>query len=109
MSEDTLVKTYLTDDRTLVLGSNLTIAELDALHECMLERSLHNGPVEVNASHVEMVDTASLQLIAAFLNYAVSWINGLNWIEPSDALKEATDLMGLSEFLGLSTIQEAGA
>ncbi len=106
MSDATPIKTYLTDSKTLVLGSNLSFSKLDLLHECMLERSLHNGPVKIDGSHVEAVDAASIQLISAFVNYAYSWINGLEWVEPSTALVEASDLMGLTDFLGLGTSPE---
>ena len=107
MSNATHVKTHLTDDRVLVLGSNLTLSKLELLHECMLERSLHNGPVEIDGSNVEAIDTASIQLLSAFVNYAYSWINGLIWMSPSTALIEAAELLGLADFLGLNAPEQA--
>lgn len=96
------VKTNMQEDFTLVLGENFTRDELDAIFESMTERSMHNGPVRINASHVENVDIAAMQVLSAFVSYAYSWINGPVWIEPSEYFVEAADLLGMASFLGLT-------
>ena len=100
MEEVAAVSTSLLDNRTLILGTNLTINELEEIQKCLTERSLHDGPVKIDGTNVAHVDMAIIQLLVAFFNYAFSWVNGVVWQGASDELKDAVSLIGLGGFFG---------
>ena len=60
-------------------------------------------PVELDASRIERVDTAALQLVAAFCRAAHDAGLALHWQGVSPALTEAVTLLGLSQTLGQPT------
>jgi ABC-type transporter Mla MlaB component len=57
--------------------------------------------VELSGAKVERIDTATLQLLLAFINSPEITVG---WIDPSPELCTAAHLLGLSSQLGLSTI-----
>ncbi len=59
-------------------------------------------PVVLDATHIERVDTAALQILCAFFRDAE--VNGLvvQWQHPSPALQNAARLLNVSTCLALS-------
>ncbi|ORU93229.1 MAG: hypothetical protein A6F70_04960 [Cycloclasticus sp. symbiont of Bathymodiolus heckerae] len=55
--------------------------------------------VVLDASEVESVDTAGLQLLVAFVQHAALKKCEFEWRAPSDAFLEIAKLMGLSDAL----------
>jgi ABC-type transporter Mla MlaB component len=60
-------------------------------------------PVLLDASRVERVDTAALQVLSAFFQDAKSQQQSAEWQEPSEALLSSAQLLGLSSLLKMST------
>jgi len=80
----------------------LRIADVAELHE-LLEPKLHaKGEVIIDASDVEMLDTAALQLLSAFMTERRSQDGKLTWRAPSEAFCTGASLLGLESHLGLS-------
>jgi ABC-type transporter Mla MlaB component len=59
-------------------------------------------PVVLDATHIERVDTAALQILCAFFRDAE--VHGLvvQWQQPSPALQNAARLLNVSTYLALS-------
>ena len=59
-------------------------------------------PVVLDATHIERIDTAALQILCAFFREAE--VNGLvvQWQQPSPALQNAARLLNVSTCLALS-------
>ena len=55
----------------------------------------------VDASKVESIDTAALQLLVAFANSVRAQSRTVEWEEPSIVFREMTDLADLTQGLGI--------
>lgn len=88
------------DVQTLTLDSVVVINNARALYEEFSKIS--STDVNINASAVEMIDTAILQLLYAFFIKVNSSNHKVNWIDPSDEFKSRATLLGLSQNMGLS-------
>lgn len=86
---------------TFALPQSLTI---ENVRNCKddLEPLLKSGTTELNASGLERVDTAALQMLAVCLKEADGRVT---WREPAPALIEAARLLGLGKFLCLPSTQ----
>ncbi len=73
-----------------------------ALHEQLEPRVHAKGEVIIDASEVEMLDTAVLQLLSAFMAERRSQDAKLTWQAPSEAFCTGAGLLGLESHLGLS-------
>ena len=58
--------------------------------------------VVLDASRVERIDTAALQVLSAFVQDAYSQKQSVLWKEPSKVLLRSAELLGLSQQLKLS-------
>lgn len=79
--------------------------ELDVAHTRSLYRELDNAlvarqPVSLDASKVQRVDAATLQLLAAFCCAARDAGMQLRWNGASAVLRNAVTLLDLNEILG---------
>ena len=90
----------------IVLAKRATIGKIEELQEQLSAALDQKSDVEIDASNVEAVDTASLQLLVAFVNSRWKQEKSVVWKEPSDEFISRTGLTGLTEVLG---IQSAGA
>lgn len=54
------------------------------------------GNIVLDASKVESIDTAALQLLVAFVQHAALKKREFEWREPTDAFLDAVKLMGLN-------------
>lgn len=83
-------------------GESLDISCVRALHQELSDALGKPLPVMIDAGRVERVDTAALQLFAAFCQQAKSRKLPVQWSSPSEALCRSARLLGLDESLGLS-------
>ncbi len=85
---------------TLKLDSVAVINNAKTLYE-EFSRAV-NTDVNIDASAVEMIDTAILQLLYAFVIKVTSTHHKINWINPSEEFVTRARLLGLSRNLGIS-------
>ncbi len=86
---------------TVDLGDTLNIPDAAELHKQLkglLERS---QPVVLDASSIEAIDTAALQLLCAFYREAPKRGLEVTWREPSESLCRNAGYLGLGDALGL--------
>ena len=65
------------------------------------QASGQNSPIVLDASQLERIDGAGLQLMTAFFQEAAESGLSVSWKNPTDALINAVDLTGLKEVLQL--------
>jgi len=85
---------------TLTLDSVAVINNAKVLYEEF--GKLTNTDVNIDASAVEMIDTAILQLLYAFVIKVTSNNHKINWINPSDEFISRASLLGLSRNMGIA-------
>lgn len=85
---------------TLTLDSVAVINNAKALYEEL--RKVIDTDVNIDASAVEMIDTAILQLLYVFVTKVTSNNHKINWINPSDEFISRARLIGLSRNLGIA-------
>lgn len=91
--------------RTVNLGDSKTIADAAALQtrlQALLERS---GPVVLDAAKLARVDTAALQVLAAFMEAADAARLSVSWKQPGAPVIEASQRLGLQAKLGLDKVR----
>lgn len=88
-----------TDSAPILLASVLNIQQVASFHEELLKALDHADKIEIDASEVNAVDTASLQLLLVFKQEALK--NGKEVVIdfPSEKFIEAADLLGVSQML----------
>lgn len=89
------------EENSMHLDSVLNIQHVGKLHEDLLKMLELSNKIEIDASAVSSVDTASLQLLLVFKQTALK--NGKELIIdfPSEKFIEAAELLGVSEMLGI--------
>lgn len=89
---------------TIVLPPVVGIAAAAELKEAML-RTLETsaGAVQVDASAVQRVDTAGVQLLLALCNRAMAEDRDLQWQGDTTVLAQAVAALGLDHLLALPT------
>ena len=85
---------------TLTLDSVAVINNAKALYEEL--GKVIDTDVNIDASAVEMIDTAILQLLYVFVTKVTSNNHKINWINPSDEFISRARLIGLSRNLGIA-------
>ena len=84
------------------LTGNVSISQAEHLYGQLQEALLQEGSIEVDASGVERIDTAILQMFLAFRNELLKRHADFRWLKPSDHLVSSANLFGISEQLNLS-------
>lgn len=87
----------------LQLASNLDITGARNLHALLGKAMKRKPPLILDASQVERIDTAALQILAAFCHSLRESDIELSWDNPSINLRRAAESMGLSTVLGITT------
>lgn len=82
-------------------GSCLDVANASDLKKGLAKLLRRKPPFELDASNVERVDTAGLQVLLAFKSEMAKREIDLHWQAVSDPLRSAADMLGLSGELGL--------
>lgn len=75
------------------------IAGVESLYEQFSHADFEQR-VQLDGSHVELIDTAGLQLLLALQNRLGSHGGHIEWLGVSEALKTAFELVGRPDFLG---------
>lgn len=84
------------------LGGDLTIRSVQAHRERLAALLADQGAVTLGAKDVAHVDTAGLQLVAAFIGHLLKAGRRLHWDQPSRPLTEAAANLGLTSTLHLA-------
>jgi len=90
-------------DPIVVLAANCSVKDAAALKTSLCAFSNHGDAVTLDVSAVERVDTATMQLLCAFVRDRNSRNQGVTWRGESPALQDAVHLLGVSALLGLET------
>jgi ABC-type transporter Mla MlaB component len=86
--------------RPLVLGSP-TIRTINSLQTELAERLDESGNVQIDGTAVDRVDTAGLQLLAAFVRELQSEARSVEWLGCCIGLQRAATALGLAQALSL--------
>jgi len=89
--------------RPVALPADCVIASAADLRGALLERVSDTGNVQLDASAVQRVDTASLQVLAAFVRGRRAEGLPLEWLGVSACLTDAANLLDLTNVLGLGS------
>jgi len=87
--------------RRLTLTAECTVAEAEALKSQLARRLDESQPVIVDVSALQRIDTAGLQLLAAFVRERRTAGRGVQWRGRAAALDAAAALLGLHDMLEL--------
>jgi ABC-type transporter Mla MlaB component len=87
--------------QTLTLDSVVVINNAESLYQEFNQVS-NDTDINIDASAVEMIDTAVLQLLYAFVMKVQSSDHTVNWIKPSKEFLNRANLLGLSQHIGIS-------
>ncbi|MFC4308285.1 lipid asymmetry maintenance protein MlaB [Steroidobacter flavus] len=90
-------------DPIVVLASNCSVKDAAALKTSLSAFSNHGDAVTVDVSAVERVDTATMQLLCAFVRDRSGRNQSVAWRGESAALQDAVRLLGVGELLGFET------
>jgi len=88
-------------DSQIVLESILNIQNVNKLYEELKNGLDRHNKIEIDASAVEQIDTANLQVLAVLKQTAVKLHKEIIFDFPSDKFLESAELLGLSEILEL--------
>jgi ABC-type transporter Mla MlaB component len=96
----------LADDGSLTLSAECTVAQADALKAELERRVDESDTVTVDVTALQRIDTAGLQLLAAFVRDRRTAGRSIAWRGRAAALEAAASLLGLDGMLELP--HEAG-
>lgn len=89
------------EDGSLVLEAECTVAVADTLKSQLARRLDEPEPVTVDVSAVQRIDTAGLQLLAAFVRDRRTAGRAVQWRGRASALETAAGVLGLHHMLEL--------
>ncbi len=90
-------------DPLVVLAANCSVKDAAALKTSLCAFSNPGDAVTLDVSAVERVDTATMQLLCAFVRDRGGRNQGVTWRGESAALQDAVRLLGVGALLGLET------
>ena len=90
------------DSPALRLAST-TIRSVTALQAELAERLDGSGNVQIDGGGVERIDTATLQLLAAFVRDLHADARSVEWLKCSAVLRRAANSLGLESALSLAS------
>jgi phospholipid transport system transporter-binding protein len=85
----------------LVLSADCTVAASAALKADLLEALQHPKPVTLDIASVQRIDTAGIQLLAAFVRERESLGLPVEWRGTAPTFASAARLLGVARALGL--------
>ena len=77
----------------------MSIVQAAGLHGSLLARLAHGGPIEIDGTRVEEIDTAILQLLTSLWRTGQERGFNCSWTGASDALRRTAGLIGVAEML----------
>jgi phospholipid transport system transporter-binding protein len=90
------------EDGTLALAADCTVVQADTLKSELARRVAQSHPVALDVSALQRIDTAGLQLLAAFVRDRRTAGRAIEWRGRSPALEAAAGLLGLNDMLELA-------
>jgi anti-anti-sigma regulatory factor len=81
------------------LDARLTIVQAADLHRTLVARVASGGPVAVDGSRVEEIDTSILQLLTSLWRTSLERGISCTWRGVSDVLRRRAALIGVAEML----------
>jgi anti-anti-sigma regulatory factor len=81
------------------LDARLTIVQAADLHRTLVARMAAGGPVTVDGSRVEEIDTSILQLLTSLWRTSMERGISCTWQGVSDVLRQRAALIGVAEML----------
>lgn len=94
---------------TIILGANCCVKDAVALKSSLCAVVETPDSVVLDAAAVERVDTATMQLLCAFVRERAAHSRGVVWHGVPAALNDAAHLLGLQAHLGLPLSESSGA
>jgi ABC-type transporter Mla MlaB component len=91
-----------TGSGAFAVAAECTVADASSLKAGLAKLLDESGIVTLDVSAVQRIDTAGLQVIAAFVRERESQGRQVEWRGSAPALTAAAKLLGLSSFLKLS-------
>lgn len=85
------------------LPSELSISDVETLHQHLLNELISEEDVCLDISEVKRADTASIQLLCALQKHLLTVEHKIIWQGKSDALQQAITNLGLSHYLVLDS------
>jgi len=101
MNQSLLTATRKDDKTRISFGPVLDVAGSGELKKQLEKVFRRKPPFELDGSAVERVDTAALQVLAAFSRESRNREIELTWADVSDSLRNASTLLGLTQELGI--------
>lgn len=99
MEAGSVVDNEIVENGNIVLDAVLNIRNVAALHERLLSALDSNQSIEIDASAVTAVDTATLQLLLVLKRTAIKLQKQVMIDFPSEKFIEASRLLGIAEML----------
>ncbi|MFU8787582.1 MAG: STAS domain-containing protein [Methylobacter sp.] len=93
-----------TEGSQIDLDATLTIQNVVSLHEKLKQILAAHDEIEINASDVASIDTATLQLLVSLKKDAVKLKKAVSIIYPSPRFVESARLLGLLEVLDVDDV-----
>ena len=90
--------------RPVALPAECVIASAPELRTSLLKRLSDARNVQIDASAVQRIDTANLQVLAAFARDRRAEGLALEWLGVPNCLAEAATLLDLTNTLGLASV-----
>lgn len=88
-------------DPVIALSSNCTVKDATALQTQLLKLVGLDTQVSLDVRSVERVDTATMQLLCAFVRQRAACNAAVKWIGNPPALAEAARMLGVQSILSL--------
>ena len=102
MSQGLLTATRKQDKTRISFGPVLDVSGSGELKKQLEKIFRRKSPFELDGSAIERIDTAALQVLAAFSRESRNRDIELAWAGVSDSLRNASTLLGLTRELGIS-------
>lgn len=87
----------------VMLNSNCSVKDAAALKVSLCAIAKHSDAVTLDVSAVERVDTATMQLLCAFVRDRSGRKQSVTWRGESQALQDAVRLLGIGALLGFDS------
>ena len=86
---------------SITLGAEYDITQAQVMTEKLRPLLKRSSAITINASHVEHVDTAILQVLVMFKRAADAKQISIEWRKPSESLRRVANLLNLTKEMGL--------
>ncbi len=91
----------ISSEEILSCGTSLTIADAESLYQRLKTLLSGETAVVIEAHEIEVIDTAAIQLLGAFVQEAGSHGISVKWKMPSAALRTSAHRMDMESLLML--------